>query len=41
MVKLHNPEYFLMWQYPGPIPHDVMMRNLELWATEVMPNWMD
>ena len=41
MVEKHNPEYFLMWQYPGPIPHDVMMRNLELWATEVMPNWMD
>ena len=19
MVKTHNPEYFLMWQYPGPI----------------------
>lgn len=41
LVKRHNPEYFLMWQYPGTIPHDKMMRNLELWATEVMPNWID
>jgi len=41
MVEKHNPEYFLMWQYAGPIPHEAMMRNLELWATEIMPNWMD
>ncbi|WP_372720072.1 LLM class flavin-dependent oxidoreductase [Immundisolibacter sp.] len=41
MVKLHNPEYFLMWQYPGPIPHHIQMRNLELWATEILPNWQD
>lgn len=41
MVERHNPEYFLMWQYPGPIPHDVQMRNLELWATEILPNWND
>lgn len=41
MVKLHNPEYFLMWQYAGPIPHHIQMRNLELWATEILPNWMD
>lgn len=41
MVKRHNPEYFLMWQYPGPIPHHIQMRNLELWATEILPNWND
>lgn len=41
MVKKHNPEYFLMWQYPGPIPHHIQMRNLELWATEILPNWND
>ena len=41
MVEKHNPEYFLMWQYPGPIPHHVQMRNLELWATEILPNWND
>jgi alkanesulfonate monooxygenase SsuD/methylene tetrahydromethanopterin reductase-like flavin-dependent oxidoreductase (luciferase family) len=41
MVKLHNPEYFLMWQYAGPIPHHIQMRNLELWATEILPNWND
>lgn len=41
MVKQHNPEYFLMWQYPGPIPHHIQMRSLELWATEILPNWND
>lgn len=41
MVEKHNPEYFLMWQYPGPIPHHIQMRNLELWATEILPNWND
>lgn len=41
MVKRHNPEYLLMWQYPGQIPHDAQMRHLELWATEIMPNWTD
>jgi hypothetical protein len=30
-----------MWQYPGPIPHHIQMRNLELWATEILPNWND
>ena len=40
-VKKFNPEYFLMWQFPGLVPHDVQMRSLETWATEVMPNWMD
>ncbi|OUM86485.1 MAG: methylene-tetrahydromethanopterin reductase [Bacillus thermozeamaize] len=41
IVKKHNPEYLLMWQYPGLIPHDDMMRHLEMFATEVMPNWAD
>jgi alkanesulfonate monooxygenase SsuD/methylene tetrahydromethanopterin reductase-like flavin-dependent oxidoreductase (luciferase family) len=41
MVKRHNPEYLLMWQYPGPVPHHAQMRSLELWATEILPNWVD
>ncbi|ADG06006.1 LLM class flavin-dependent oxidoreductase [Kyrpidia tusciae] len=41
LVKKFNPEYLLMWQYPGLVPHEEQMRSLELFATEVMPNWMD
>lgn len=41
LVKKHNLEHLLMWQYPGLIPHDDMMRHLEMFATEVMPNWVD
>lgn len=40
LVTLHNPEYLLQWQYPGPIPHDVQMRSVELWASEIAPNWI-
>lgn len=41
MVKTHDPEYLLHWQYSGPVPHDVQMRSIELWATEIAPNWLD
>ena len=41
MVKKHNPEYLLMWQYPGLVPHEDMMRHIEMFATHVMPNWVD
>lgn len=41
LVKRHNIEYLVMWQYPGPIPHHIQMRHLELWATEILPNWND
>ncbi|MBL6751013.1 MAG: LLM class flavin-dependent oxidoreductase, partial [Nevskia sp.] len=41
LVKKHNLEYLVMWQYPGPVPHHVQMRSLELWATEILPNWND
>jgi alkanesulfonate monooxygenase SsuD/methylene tetrahydromethanopterin reductase-like flavin-dependent oxidoreductase (luciferase family) len=39
LVKNHNIEHLLMWQYPGLIPHDKMMRHIEMFATDVMPNW--
>jgi alkanesulfonate monooxygenase SsuD/methylene tetrahydromethanopterin reductase-like flavin-dependent oxidoreductase (luciferase family) len=41
LVKTHNPEYLLMWQYPGLVPHEDMMRHIEMFATQVMPNWTD
>lgn len=41
LVETHDPEYLLQWQYSGPVPHDVQMRSLELWATEIAPNWLD
>jgi len=41
LVKKHNPEYLLMWQYPGLIPHEDMMRHIEMFATQVMPNWTE
>ena len=41
LVKKHNPEYLLMWQYPGLVPHEDMMRHIEMFATQVMPNWTD
>ncbi|RFU65128.1 LLM class flavin-dependent oxidoreductase [Peribacillus glennii] len=41
LVKTHNPEYLLMWQYPGLVPHEDMMRHMEMFATQVMPNWTD
>jgi len=40
LVTLHDPEYLLQCQYSGLIPHDVQMRSLELWATEIAPNWL-
>ncbi len=40
MVKTHDPEYLLMWQFTGMIPHDVQMRSLEIWANDILPNWM-
>ncbi|MCP9946611.1 LLM class flavin-dependent oxidoreductase [Streptomyces somaliensis] len=40
LVKTHDPEYLLQCQYSGLIPHDVMLRSLELWATEIAPNWL-
>ncbi|MFC5994353.1 LLM class flavin-dependent oxidoreductase [Pseudonocardia hispaniensis] len=40
LVANHNPEYLLQWQYSGPVPHDVQMRSMELWQTEVAPNWL-
>jgi alkanesulfonate monooxygenase SsuD/methylene tetrahydromethanopterin reductase-like flavin-dependent oxidoreductase (luciferase family) len=40
VVRRHNPEYLLQCQYSGLIPHDVQMRSLELWATEIAPNWL-
>ncbi|MEQ1889301.1 MAG: LLM class flavin-dependent oxidoreductase [Alphaproteobacteria bacterium] len=40
MAKFQNPEYFVMWQYTGMIPHDVQMRSLEIWANEILPNWV-
>lgn len=39
-TALHDPEFLLLCQYSGLIPHDVQMRSLELWATEVAPNWV-
>jgi alkanesulfonate monooxygenase SsuD/methylene tetrahydromethanopterin reductase-like flavin-dependent oxidoreductase (luciferase family) len=41
LVKTHDPEYLLQWQYSGPVPHDIQMRSIELWATEIAPNWLD
>ncbi|BCJ85606.1 luciferase [Effusibacillus dendaii] len=41
LVKNHNPEYLLMWQYPGLVPHEDMMRHIEMFASQVMPNWVD
>ena len=41
MVERHNPEYFLMWQSTGMIPHHVQMRSLEMWANDILPNWTD
>jgi len=40
LVEHHTPEYLLQCQYSGLIPHDVQMRSLELWATEIAPNWL-
>lgn len=40
LVEQHDPEYLLQCQYSGLIPHDVQMRSLELWATEIAPNWL-
>ncbi|HJD84372.1 LLM class flavin-dependent oxidoreductase [Kitasatospora aureofaciens] len=40
LVTQHDPEYLLQCQYSGLIPHDVQMRSLELWATEIAPNWL-
>jgi alkanesulfonate monooxygenase SsuD/methylene tetrahydromethanopterin reductase-like flavin-dependent oxidoreductase (luciferase family) len=40
LVKHHDPEYFLHWMYAGPIPNDVVCRSLELWQTEIAPNWL-
>ncbi|MEU2794336.1 LLM class flavin-dependent oxidoreductase [Streptomyces sp. NPDC007100] len=40
LVEHHDPEYLLQCQYSGLIPHDVQMRSLELWATEIAPNWL-
>lgn len=40
LVEHHTPEYLLQCQYSGLIPHDVQMRGLELWATEIAPNWL-
>jgi alkanesulfonate monooxygenase SsuD/methylene tetrahydromethanopterin reductase-like flavin-dependent oxidoreductase (luciferase family) len=40
LVTLHDPEYFLHWMYSGPIPNDVVCRSLELWQTEIAPNWV-
>jgi alkanesulfonate monooxygenase SsuD/methylene tetrahydromethanopterin reductase-like flavin-dependent oxidoreductase (luciferase family) len=39
LVKRHGPEYLVAWQFPGPVPHGVQMRSLELWASEIAPNW--
>ncbi|MDQ0938389.1 LLM class flavin-dependent oxidoreductase [Streptomyces sp. V1I1] len=39
-VALHNPEYLLQCQYSTLIPNDVQLRSLELWATDIAPNWV-
>jgi alkanesulfonate monooxygenase SsuD/methylene tetrahydromethanopterin reductase-like flavin-dependent oxidoreductase (luciferase family) len=39
MVKRHGIEYLVAWQLSGPVPHNIQMRSLELYASEVMPNW--
>ncbi|HEX3791377.1 MAG TPA: LLM class flavin-dependent oxidoreductase [Pseudonocardiaceae bacterium] len=40
VVERHGPEFLLQCQYSGLIPHDVQLRSLELWATEIAPNWL-
>ena len=40
LVTLHDPEYLLHWMYSGPIPNDVVCRSIELWQTEIAPNWV-
>ncbi|WP_329459887.1 LLM class flavin-dependent oxidoreductase [Streptomyces sp. NBC_01497] len=40
LVEQHDPEYLLQCQYSGLIPSDVQLRSLELWATEIAPNWL-
>ncbi|MEW2544884.1 LLM class flavin-dependent oxidoreductase [Streptomyces sp. NPDC047002] len=40
LVEHHDPEYLLQCQYSGLIPNDVQLRSLELWATEIAPNWL-
>lgn len=40
LVERHSPEYLLQCQYSGLIPHEMQMRSLELWATEIAPNWL-
>lgn len=40
LVARHNPEFLLQCQYSGLVPHEMQMRSLELWATEIAPNWL-
>jgi alkanesulfonate monooxygenase SsuD/methylene tetrahydromethanopterin reductase-like flavin-dependent oxidoreductase (luciferase family) len=35
-----SPEYLVALQYSGPVPNYVQMKSLELWATQVAPNWL-
>ncbi len=41
LQKELNLPYLLLWQCNGLVPHDQMMRSIEMFATKVMPKFAD